>query len=81
MQAMLNIRQDEINKGLIDLIKSLFSGNVDEIVIKKSTVKLEEFDTSLPHAEVISQMSNHGYSQEFLNEIQQGLEASVESKR
>lgn len=81
MQAMLRVRQDEINKELLDLIKSLFLGNVDEIVIKKSMVTLEEFDSSLSHDDVVSQMSEYGYSELFLNDIKKGLIQSMEAKK
>jgi hypothetical protein len=59
----------------------LFLGNVDEIVIKKSMITFEEFDSALSHDDVVSQMSEYGYSEPFLNDIRKGLIQSTEARK
>jgi hypothetical protein len=75
MQAILNIKPNEIDEHLLGIIKELLSRNV-EIVIKKQTVELREFDAALSLEEVMREFSKAGYSQEFLNDLRVGFETS-----
>jgi hypothetical protein len=50
-------------------------------VIKKSMITFEEFDSALGHDDVVSQMSEYGYSEPFLNDIRKGLIQSTEARK
>ena len=75
MQAVLNIKPNEIDDRLLNVIKELLSRNI-EIVIKKQFVELEEFDKTLSLDEVVREFGKVGYSQEFLNDLKAGFETS-----
>ena len=75
MQAILKVKPGEIDDRLLSVIKELMLKNV-EIIIKKETVELEEFDADLPLDEVIREFGKAGYSQEFINDLKIGLNTS-----
>lgn len=75
MQAILKVKPGEIDDRLLSVIKELMLKNV-EIIIKKETVELEEFDTALPLDEVIREFGKAGYSREFINDLKIGLNTS-----
>lgn len=74
MQAILNIKSNEIDDRLLNVIKELLSRNV-EIVIKKF-VELEEFDKSLSLDSVMREFEKANYSEEFLRDLKTGFETS-----
>ncbi len=75
MQAILNIKPNEIDDRLLNVIRELLSKNV-EIVIKKQLVELEEFNKTLSLDEINQEFQKVGYSQEFLNDLKAGFETS-----
>jgi len=75
MQAILNIKLNEIDDHLLNVIKELLSRNI-EIVIKKETIELESFDKNLPLDEVMREFSKFGYSENFLGDLKTGFETS-----
>lgn len=75
MQAILNIDLNEIDDRLLNIIKELLSRNV-EVVIKKETIKFEQFNNSIPLNEVMREFEGVGYSEEFLKDLRAGFEAS-----
>lgn len=75
MQAILNIKPNEIDDRLLNVIRELLSKNV-EIVIKKQLVELEEFNKNLSLDEISREFEKVGYSQEFLNDLKAGFETS-----
>jgi hypothetical protein len=74
MQAILNIKPNEIDDKLLNVIKELLSKNI-EIVIKK-TVELEEYDKSISLDEVMDEFAKVGYSENFLSDLKAGFETS-----
>lgn len=75
MQAILNVKSNEIDERLLKVIKELLSRNV-EIIIKKDFPELEEFDSSVSLDEVIQEFENAGYSEKFLIDLKTGFETS-----
>ena len=75
MQAILNIKPNEIDDRLLNVIKELLSKNI-EIVIKKQLVQLEEFNKTLSLDEINREFEKVSYSQEFLNDLKAGFETS-----
>jgi len=75
MQAILNVKLNEIDGSLIKIIKELLSKNA-EVVIRKESLKLEEFDKSLPLQKVMDDLAKTGYSSEFLDDLREGFETS-----
>ncbi len=47
MRVVLTLNHNEVDNELISLIKTLLDNNA-EIVIKKESVILEEYDSSIP---------------------------------
>ena len=74
MQAVLNVKSNEIDDQLLSVIKELLSRNV-EIVIKK-TVELEEYDECQSLGEVMEEFGAVGYGKEFLKDLKIGFETS-----
>jgi len=54
----------------------LFQQNITEVVIRKNTVKLEEFDKSQKLDEVIQSLKQFGHNDLLLNDIEIGLRNS-----
>ena len=76
MQAIINIQLYEINNNLLSIIKELLSKNVD-IIIKKDSVKLEEYDKFISLDNVLKEFSEANYSEEFLKDLKNGFETST----
>ncbi len=76
MQAILNIKQSEIDDNLLCIIKDLFSKNV-EIVIRKEFLKFDEYDISIPLKKVMRDFSQIDYSADFLEDLKEGFETST----
>ncbi len=75
MQAILNVKLNEIDGSLIKIIKELLSKNA-EVVIRKESLHLEEFDKNLPLQKVMDDLEKTGYSFELLKDIRKGFETS-----
>jgi len=76
MQAILNVKPNEIDDNLLDIIKKLLSKNVD-IVIRKEFIRLEEYDKNIPLETVMANFSETDYSEEFLKDLKEGFETST----
>ena len=76
MQAILNVKASEIDESLLNLIRELFSKNI-EIVIRKETFILEEYDRTLPLSEAMKDFEKAGYSEAFLKNLKEGFETST----
>ncbi len=76
MQAMLNIKIDEVDQKLLGIIRDLLSKDV-EIVIKKERLKLEEYDARLPLDAVMEEFKGAGYSDAFVHDVREGFETST----
>lgn len=75
MQAILNVKSNEVDERLLGVIKELLSRNV-EIVIKKDLLELEEYDRSLSLTEVMGELDKAGYGEQFLSDLKTGFETS-----
>ena len=76
MQAILNVKEVDINNNLLNIIKELLLKNI-EVVIRKESIQLEEFDKNIPLDSVIKEFSGAGYSKEFLKDLKEGFETST----
>ncbi len=76
MQAILSVRISEIDASLLNIIKELLSKNV-EIVIRRETCRLEEYDRTLPLDKVMKDFEKAGHSEAFLKDLKEGLETST----
>ena len=76
MKEVLEIDSNDLNSNLIDVLNSLFQQDFSEITLKKSTLKLEEFDTTLNLDEVMSKLKETGYNYLFLADLELGLRNS-----
>jgi len=62
--------------GYVDVINALFQQNITEVVIRKSMIKLEEYDQSLKIEDVMQSLKDFGHSTLLLNDIENGLKNS-----
>ena len=62
MKAVLEINKNDLNMHLVEVLNALFKRNVTEIVIRKSTVKLDEFDKSLNIEDVMQSLKDYGHN-------------------
>ena len=76
MQAILNVKVDEIDERLLDIIKELLSKNA-EIVIRRETFRLEAYDSTQLLGSVLKDFEKAGYSDEFLKDLKEGFETST----
>ncbi|MFY8160327.1 MAG: hypothetical protein ACOVNU_03285 [Candidatus Kapaibacteriota bacterium] len=76
MKAVLEIDSNDLNSHLIDVLSSLFQQNISEITLKKSSLKLEEFDKTLKLDEVLSKLKDNGHNELFLADLELGLKES-----
>ncbi len=76
MRPILTITEDEINGQLLRVIKLLFSTNVDQIIIQREKIALEEFDANQSVDDIIAAFQQEGYSPEFLADVEEGLKTS-----
>lgn len=75
MQAILNVKSNEVDERLLGVIKELLAKNI-EIVIKNDSFELEEYDGDLPLDEVMKQFGEAGCSEGFLSDLRAGFETS-----
>ena len=75
MQAILNVKLSEVNDNLLSVIEELLAKNV-EIVIKKQSVDLDEFDGNIPLDEVMREFEKAEYNADFLSDLRSGFETS-----
>ena len=61
---------------LVEILSSLFKQDVTEIVIRKNTIKLEEFDKNLNVEDVIFSLKDYGHNELLLKDIENGLKSS-----
>ncbi|WP_449245255.1 hypothetical protein [Desulfobacca acetoxidans] len=76
MRPILTITEDEINGQLLRVIKLLFSTNVDQIIIQREKIALEEFDATQSVDDIMAAFQQEGYSPEFLADLEEGLKTS-----
>ncbi len=76
MQAILNLKTSEIDESLLDVIKELLSKNA-EIVIRRESFRLEEYDRILPLDETMKNFEKAGHSEAFLRDLKEGFETST----
>jgi len=76
MKAVLEIGINDLNMQLVEILTALFQQNITEVVIRKNTVKLEEFDKSQKLDEVIQSLKQFGHNDLLLNDIEIGLRNS-----
>jgi len=73
MKAVLEIGINDLNINLIELLTSLFKQNVTEVVIRKSTINIEEFDKSLKIDDILEKLKNEGHNALLLSDIENGF--------
>ncbi len=66
MKAVLEIETNDLNIHLIEVINSLFNQDFTEITIKKSELRIEEFDKSLNFSEMLTSFKENGHNDYFL---------------
>ena len=76
MQTILKINSKDLNNNFLQVIKSLFRIDIDEIIIKKDKIELEEFDSNLSLNEVTNALKKQNYSRDFVKNIEEGLKNS-----
>ncbi len=74
MQAILNIKPNEVDEKLLNVIRELLARNV-EITIKNQNFELQEFSAP-PIDDLMREFQNAGYSEDFLNDLREGFETS-----
>lgn len=75
MQAILNIKPNEVDERLLNVIRELLSRNI-EVTIKNQPFELKEFDAALPLNEVMEEFQKAGYSEDFISDLRVGFETS-----
>ena len=75
MRVELNLAINDIDQELIELIKTLLKRNA-EVVIKKQSVALEEYNADVPLDTVMQELAGENYSADFLADLEQGLKKS-----
>lgn len=82
MKAVLEIGFNDLNIHLIDILVALFQQDVTEVVIRKNSLKLEEFDKTMNIKDIISSLKEFGHNELLINEIECGLiNSSIYSKQ
>jgi hypothetical protein len=77
MKAVLEIGINDLNIHLVEVLESLFQQDVTEVLIRKSTIQLEEFDKTLKFQDVMKSLKDSGYNELLLNDIENGLKLST----
>lgn len=75
MRVVFNVSEHEINLEFLELIKVLIRKNA-EIVIKKESIVLEEYDPNIPLEQVMQEFSRQNYHPDFLADLESGLKSS-----
>ncbi len=76
MKAVLEIDVNDLNTHLLEVLTALFQQNVTEVVIRKSTIILEEYDKSSKIEYIIQSLKDYGHNALLLNDIENGLKNS-----
>jgi hypothetical protein len=77
MKAVLEIGIKDLNLHLVEILSALFQQDVTEVVILKSTIKLEEFDRTLKIQDIMSSLKDYGHNELLLNDIENVLKDST----
>jgi len=65
----------------VEIITTLFKQNITEVVIRKSPVKLGEFDKTLKLDSVMLTLKEFGHNELLLKDIENGLKNSSVYKK
>ncbi len=76
MKAVLEIDYSDLNINLIEVLDKLFKQDVNEILIRKNTIKIEEFDKTLEIQDIISSLKESGHNELLLKDIENGFKNS-----
>ena len=76
MKAVLEIGIKDLNMHLVEILTSLFKQDVTEVLIRKNSIKLEEFDKSMDIQHIMSNLKEYGHNELLLNDIEIGLKNS-----
>jgi len=76
MKAVIEIGMNDLNLRLVEIINALFKQNVNEVVIRKNEMKLEEFDNSLDISDIVFSLKESGYNDLLIKDIEEGLKNS-----
>jgi len=77
MKAVLEIGIKDLNMHLIEILSTLFQQDISEVVIRKSTIKLEEFDKTMKIQDIMLSLKEYGHNELLLNDIENGLKNST----
>ena len=77
MKAVLEIGIKDLNIHLVEILSSLFKQDVTEVLIRKNSIKLEEFDKTMNIQDVMSSLKEYGHNELLLNDIENGLKNST----
>lgn len=75
MRVVFNISEPEINLEFLKLLKVLISKNA-EIVIRKESMVLEEYNPNISLEQVMQEFSRQNYPPDFLADLENGLKSS-----
>ena len=75
MRVVFNISEQEINLEFLKLLKVLISKNA-EIVIRKESMVLEEYNPNISLEQVMQEFSRQNYPPDFLADLENGLKSS-----
>ena len=76
MRVILNVKLNEIDNSLLEIIEKLLLKDA-EIVIRKDSVKLEEYDKTISLDEVMGAFEKADYSKAFVEDLKEGLKTST----
>jgi hypothetical protein len=77
MKAVLEIGINDLNIHLVEILGSLFQQDVSEVLIRKSTIKLEEFDKTKQIQDIMLYLKQSGHNELLLNDIENGFQNST----
>ncbi len=76
MKAVIEIGMNDLNLRLVEIINALFKQNINEVVIRKNEMKLEEFDNTLDISDIVFSLKENGYNDLLIKDIEEGLKNS-----
>lgn len=76
MKAVIEIGMNDLNIRLVEIINALFKQNINEVVIRKNEMKLEEFDNTLDISDIVFSLKENGYNDLLIKDIEEGLKNS-----
>lgn len=76
MKAVIEIGMNDLNLRLVEILNALFKQNVNEVVIRKNEMKLEEFDNTLDISDIVFSLKENGYNDLLIKDIEEGLKNS-----